>query len=198
MTDNVFREFLEREQAAGLALAAASDILTLIPLKPFPAQRYVAEFRCRGLVHEQGTVQTCDRFLVGIAFPDDHLRRKESRAMVSLIAPETIFHPNARFPVLCPGMMPAGTGLVDLAHQIFEILVFERVGLKDPLNEAACRWARSHMDLFPLDPRPLKRRTGNRAAIDTSGDRTERRPATGRPRESGPTQAAESERQRTQ
>jgi hypothetical protein len=159
MVDRVFHAFLKREQATGMALAEASDILTLVPIGPSPASRYMAEFRCRGLVHRDGEIKDCDRFLVGIAFPEDYCRRPDSRALVTLLAPQETWHPNVRFPAVCPGMMPAGTGLVDLLFQTFEILTWGTVGLTDPLNEAACRWARSNMDRFPLDRRPLKRRT---------------------------------------
>jgi hypothetical protein len=167
MVDRVFQAFLEREQAAGLALAEASDILTLAPIGPSPANRYMAEFHCTGLVYEDGEIKTCDRFLVGIVFPEDYLRRPDSRALVTLLAPQEAWHPNVRFPVICPGMMPAGTGLVDLLFQCYEILVYEELGLTDPLNEAACRWARSNMDRFPLDRRPLKRRTGTTSPYDS-------------------------------
>jgi hypothetical protein len=167
MVDRVFHAFLEREQAAGMALAEASDILTLMPIGPSPASRYMAEFRCRGLVHRDGEIKDCDRFLVGIAFPQDYCRRPDSRALVTLLAPQDTWHPNVRFPVVCPGMMPAGTGLVDLLFQTFEILTWGTVGLKDPLNEPACRWARGNMDRFPLDRRPLKRRTKTASPHDS-------------------------------
>ncbi|MGD8868352.1 MAG: hypothetical protein PVI01_11995 [Gemmatimonadales bacterium] len=157
MVDRVFQAFLEREQAAGLALAEASDILSLAPIGASPANRYLAEFRCTGLIHEGGEIRTCDRFVIGFAFPEDYCRRPDAGALVHLLAPQNVWHPNIRFPVICPGMMPAGTGLVDLIFQCYEILTYGEMGLKDPLNEAACRWARRNMDRFPLDRRPLKR-----------------------------------------
>jgi hypothetical protein len=159
MVDRVFQAFLECEQAAALALAEASDIVSLVPLGTSPASRYLAEFRCKGLVHEGSEIRTCDRFVIGIAFPEDYCRRPNAAALVSLLAPENVWHPNVRFPVICPGMMPAGTGLVDLIFQCYEILTYGEMGMIDPLNEEACRWARTNMHRFPLDRRPLKRRS---------------------------------------
>lgn len=158
MVDRVFQAFLEREQQAGLALAEASDILSLVPIGASPANRYLAEFHCKGLIYEAGEIRTCDRFLIGFAFPEDYCRRPDAGALVNLLAPQNVWHPNVRFPVICPGMMPAGSGLVDLIFQCYEILTYGQMGLTDPLNEAACRWARRNMDRFPLDRRPLRRR----------------------------------------
>jgi hypothetical protein len=173
MADRVYHAFLERQQAAGMALAEASDILTLVPMGPPPGSHYLAEFHCTGLVYTDGEIKTWDHFLVGLAFPEDYCRRPDSRALVTLLAPQDLWHPNVRFPVICPGMMPAGTGLVDLLFQTFEILTWETVGLTDPLNEEACRWARNNMDRFPLDRRPLKRRTKTASPHDSYPARSE-------------------------
>ena len=52
-----------------------------------------------------------------------------------------------------------GTSLVEIIYQIFEILTYVKVNTKDPLNKDACSWAREHQSEFPIDRRPLKRRT---------------------------------------
>lgn len=191
MMDKVFHAFLASQQAAGLALAEASDILTLLPIGASPANRYVAELRCKGLVHEGGEIRICDRFVIGIAFPADYCRRPNVGALVNLLAPNNVWHPNVRFPVICPGMMPPGTGLVDLIFQCYEILTYGELGMIDPLNEAACRWARRNMDRFPLDRRPLKRRI----KIDDRND-SECSPSTPQVggNSEGPSQAKEGER----
>lgn len=160
MRDKVFRSFLQRELSEAQRLAAASDILTVVPMEPPPAQRFLAEFRCQGLVRQGEAIVPWDRFAVGICFPDDHLRRPESAAMISLLAPKGCWHPNVRFPLICPGGMPAGSGLVDLLFQVYEILSYQRYSLRDPLSPEAARWGRSHMHLFPTDPRPLKWKAG--------------------------------------
>jgi len=157
MADRVFQTFLAREEAAGLELAAASDILTLAPLGSSPAQRYIAEFRCRGFCRRGEEIVPWEGFVFGIAFPDDHLRRRDSGALVSLLVPAGCWHANIRFPLLCPGMLPGGTGLVDLLHQVYEIVSYQRYCLTEPMNAEAARWARNHLHLLPADRRPLRR-----------------------------------------
>jgi hypothetical protein len=51
--------------------------------------------------------------------------------------------------------------LVELLYTLFELLIFQKVKLDDALNGRAATWARNHQHLFPLDTRPLKRRTVN-------------------------------------
>ena len=50
-------------------------------------------------------------------------------------------------------------GLVEILYQIFEIITYGKVTMNeaDALNKDACRWARRHTQLFPIDKRPLKR-----------------------------------------
>ena len=186
MTDRVFREFLEHGLAAGLQLAAASDIVTVVPVGPPPAQRFIAEFRCRGIARHGEQIIPWHRFAVGIAFPDDHLRRAASAAMINLLAPEGCWHPNCRYPVICPGMMPAGSGLVDVLFQVYEILSFQRYSFSDPLNAEAARWARSHMHLFPTDPRPLRWRAERAADDDGSSRRSPSNTTRDAPPQPGP------------
>ena len=46
-------------------------------------------------------------------------------------------------------------------YQLFEIITYKRVTMRedDALNPVACAWARRNTHRFPIDPRPLKRRT---------------------------------------
>src|SRR5687767_11491497 len=74
MSDRVLDAFLTQQMDEGLALAADSDLLDLLPLGA-PADRYLARFRCTGLVEEQpGHIVRADRFDVGIWFGEDYLR----------------------------------------------------------------------------------------------------------------------------
>ena len=62
MTDKVFAAFLARQREEGMALAAASDLLELIPVDAL-GQRYLADFRCTGLIQtESGHIVEADRF----------------------------------------------------------------------------------------------------------------------------------------
>jgi hypothetical protein len=162
MTDRVLASFLARQQEEGLALAAESDLVRLLPLG-VPADRYLVEFRCKGLVERAaGEIVEADRFQVAVRFPADYLRTVNPFQVLTFLGPRNVWHPNiaATKPVICVGRLAPGTGLVDLIYQVFEILTWHKVTMRedDALNRAACEWARGHRDRFPVDRRPLKRR----------------------------------------
>ncbi|NIN71007.1 MAG: hypothetical protein GTO46_03535 [Gemmatimonadetes bacterium] len=164
--DTIFQAFLARQHSEGMALAESSDLLHLQPLGPLPAQHYLAQFRCRGLVRERGSIGEADSFLVGVMFPEDYLRCRHSTAVVTMLEPNTVWHPNIRGPAVCLGRMPGGTTLVDILYQVFEIITYNKVTMRedDALNKEACSWTRNNLDRFPIDTRPLKRRTRPRRA----------------------------------
>jgi len=107
--------FLIRQREEGLELAASSDLLVLSPLvRPgdAPPQRYLASFRCRGLVRDgAGGVREADRFDVGIWFPSDYLRHADPFRVLTWLGPRQVFHPNIsdRAPVICVGRLVPGT-----------------------------------------------------------------------------------------
>ena len=114
MNDPVFAGFLERQFEQGMALAARSDLVDLIPLGPRPVQRYLALYRCKGLVRRGADVVEADRFEIGIHFPDDYLRRApQPPEVLTLFSPPAAFHPNLRMPLVCPGWLRAGTTPTD-------------------------------------------------------------------------------------
>lgn len=51
--------------------------------------------------------------------------------------------------------------LVDILYQLYEVIGWLKVTVdeRDALDFAACEWARGHRDRYPLERRPLKRRT---------------------------------------
>jgi hypothetical protein len=162
MADRVLDAFLARQLAEGLALAADSDVLSLVPMGS-PPNRYVAEFRCHGLIAVgSGDVAVADRFQVGVWFPETYLRVADPFHVLTWLGPRHVWHPNisATAPVICVGRLAPGTGLVDILYQVFEIVTWNKVTMRedDALNHAACQWARQHPDRFPIDRRPLKRR----------------------------------------
>lgn len=162
MTDKIFEAFLRRQYQEGMALAAASDLLDLIPLDGPPPQHYLARLCCKGLVRtDAGQVVEADRFEAGIWFPDDYLRQADPFKILKWFGPRRFFHPNARAPFICVGRLTPGTSLVDILYQLFEIISYNKVTMRedDALNKDACAWARRNQRLFPIDPRPLKRRS---------------------------------------
>lgn len=173
--DSILTGFLEQQHTEGMALAAHSDLLELAPLDPTPTQKYLARFRCRGLVRSHNQVIQHDDFLVGIRFPDSYLRVFDTSQVLSWCAPFAVWHPNIRPPFVCVGRMEPGTPLVDLLYQVFEIISYHNLEMREPmaLNHEACVWARHNVHRFPVDDRPLRRRmrTGDTAHASPELDR---------------------------
>lgn len=162
--DPVYQHFMERQRAEGLALAEASDILRL-HIPPFAPPHFVAEYLCKGLVRDaNGEIKEANRFQVGIWFPNDYLRRADPFEMLRVFTPG-VWHPNvsADLPMICIGRLTPNTSLVDILYQIYEILTYFKFNPReeDSLNREACSWARANQDRFPIDRRPLKRRSLN-------------------------------------
>ncbi len=172
MTDRVLSAFLARQQKEGLALAGDSDLLQLFPLGN-SADRYIAQFTCAGLVQRQpNQIVKSHLFDVGIWFPSNYLRDADPFRVITWLGPRNIWHPNISdaAPLMCIGRLTPGTGLVDILYQVFEIITWNKVTMRedDALNRAACQWARQHQDRIPVDRRPLKRRSGNLRITDVS------------------------------
>ena len=160
MHDKVLEGFLRQQHEDGLALSRNSDLLDLLPGDGDPPRRYVARFSCTGLVLRNGAVEEASHFEVGIWFPDDYLRNIEPTRVVTWLTPPAVFHPNIRPPLICLGRLGVGASLVDILYQTFEVITYTKLTMdeRDALNHDACVWARQHLDHFPVDRRPLKRR----------------------------------------
>lgn len=163
--DPVISSFLQRQQREALALAAESDLLTVVPAPGLP-QLTFAEFRCLGLAQNQaGGIVQHDRWGVEVRFPDDYLRSRPHAGQVLRFlgaggAPGLrAWHPNLREPFICLELRPA-MSLVEILHSLHELLTWRLFGTHDEgLNHAAAQWARAQdPSRFPVDPRPLKRR----------------------------------------
>lgn len=154
--DRIFELFLEAQRRDALDLAAASDLLELVPLD---LQHYVATFHCRGLVRDgAGEVREHDRFRVGIWLSETYQREVNPATILTWLEPADVWHPNIRPPFVCLGRIDPGTPLVDLIHRCFELITFENVTMRedDALNRPACAWARRNRERFPVDRRPIK------------------------------------------
>jgi hypothetical protein len=170
MSDAVYEAFLRRQTQDALALAADSDILDLTVLEGTPANRFIAEFRCRGVVRIGNVVCEADRFLVGIRIPLDYLAVFDPMQVLTILAPADVYHPNIGAPWICPGHVQPGTPLVSLLHIVYEIITFHRVTMneREALRPDACAWARENRSALPTDRRPLRRRR-LRSPVDRCG-----------------------------
>ncbi len=157
--DNIARAYFAAQLEEGMALAAESDIVSLLPLSP---QLYIAGFNCKGLVrYGRGSVAEAEHFEVGIRFPDDYQRRPPyDGEIVSWLGPPEVFHPNiaGHNQLICIGPIEPGTPLVDLLFRTFEVVSYTNFTPVEynALNLEACQWARRNLDRFPVDTRPLK------------------------------------------
>jgi hypothetical protein len=161
MTDKILDCFLQCQFEQGMALARESDLLELFPRNGPPVTRYAARFHCNGLVRNgNGPVQRVSGFEVGIWLPPSYLRKVDPIEVLTWLGPPHVFHPNIRAPFICVGRLTAGTPLVDILYQVFEVITYNKVTVRedDALNRDACVWARQNMDQFPIFRGPLKRR----------------------------------------
>ena len=174
MSDKIFEAFLGRQFAEGLDLARSSDVLKLIPMPGGdPPSRYIAHFKGRkGLVRDvRGDIVEFDHFAVGIWFPDDYLRHVNVPEVLTYLGPhQRPWHPNLRPPFICAHIEP-GTALVDVIYACFEIWTWNLFATGDEgLDHAASQWARRQdKNRFPIDRRPLKRRSVQIEVTATSG-----------------------------
>ena len=124
---------------------------------------YRLTFHTKGLRKDpDGTIHEVSSHTLAVRFLPDYLRRANRFAMLRLIEPQSVFHPN-----ITPLGDPQGPGLVclevypgmpliELVHAIHDLLRWRirQYDERDALNYEACSWGRDHVDQ-PLDDRPL-------------------------------------------
>ncbi len=159
MSDLVRTSFLLAQEREGLRLAEESDILSLEPLASPPHERYVLRFAAQSVLADRdGPREGSGVFVVGVWFPGDYLQRVAIPQVLTWLGPRELFHPNVNGPFLCLGPFRPGTPLVEICYRVYSVISYQNYGLANPLNPTAAAWARRHLDRFPVDPRPLKRR----------------------------------------
>jgi hypothetical protein len=158
--DPILTSFLDEEEVAAEEFHRASDVVDITPLGPKPRQRYRVEYHCRGLVRTREGVDEANHFVVGIYFPPDYWHRAVPWEVITLLWPQGVWHSNVRYPFICPGRLTPGMGLIDIVTQVYSILTFNNISIRedDSLQPEASSWARRNMHRFPLESRPLRRR----------------------------------------
>ena len=124
---------------------------------------YRLTFHTKGLRKDSdGTIHEVSSHTLAVRFLPDYLRRANRFAMLRLIEPQSVFHPNItplgdpRGPgLVCLEIYP-GMPLIELVHAIHDLLRWRirQYDERDGLNYDACSWGRDHVDQ-PLDDRPL-------------------------------------------
>lgn len=161
MLDRVVSMFLQRQRDDAMALTRESDLVTIFLVSP---QHFAVQLRCKGLVQiRTGEIATAAHFEFGVYLPSDYLRHANAFEVVTWFGPGEIWHPNIsnKAPFICIGHLTPGTPLVDIIHRVFQIVAYQKVTMRedDALNREACAWARQNQHRFPIDGRPLKRRS---------------------------------------
>jgi hypothetical protein len=173
-TDPILQRFLQRQLEEGLALCAASDLVRLQPVAGLPPFQYFARFACKGLARTRsGQVLEHDLWQIAIQFPPDYLRSQihPSQLLAFLGMGERLdllpWHPNIRDCFVCLEVTP-GMTLVEIVYGLFDLLTWRLYSTRDEgLNHAAAQWARNQPpERFPVDRRPLKRRTSGAFTVE--------------------------------
>ena len=144
--DRVYEAFIEGQNVAAQTLNQASDIVHITQKKLNRGHLYTVRLLCKGLVNDNGTIKEHGQFELGIHFPEHYLRRCVAA--------------NIKPPFICLGRVIPGTQIVDIVHQAYQIITYQKVTMieTDALNHDACAWARANSDMFPVDKHPLRRR----------------------------------------
>ena len=169
MTDAIRESWLESQYLEASAFAQESEVLSLAPVAGEPPYKYIALFHCDGLAKTDEGVAIVDRHLVGIQFPEHYLRMAtDPRLLLTWLEPHNEFHPNIRAPFCCVGHIAPGMSLLGLLQQLYQMITWQRFTPRedDALNAEACRWAREHLDRFPIDPRRSMLGTGEERTDD--------------------------------
>ena len=157
--DKFLAKSLDTYHEQAQELASGSDLLDVYRLDP---QHYLVRFHSKALVcSADGEVREVIGYEVGYWFSESYLRHVNPLEVLSWRGPRDIFHPNAKTPLCCIGPIAPGTPLVDLIYRTYDVISCQNImpDETDALNPVACQWARNNQHRFPLDARPLKRRS---------------------------------------
>jgi ubiquitin-protein ligase len=147
---------LRRLQADALQMQKAfakSAMIRVQPAQGDPPERYVIEYRVRGLVRDQnGTPIFKDHHFAEIQLTSEYPRQSPKCRMLT-----PIFHPNIEPATICVGdHWTAGERLTDLVVRIAEMIAFQAYNIKSPLDGEAAMWCDQHRQYLPTDTRDLQ------------------------------------------
>lgn len=146
---------LKRLQAEALQVQKAfanSGIIRVQSVQGSPPERYVIEYRVRGLVRGAQGPAYQDQHLAEIQLTSEYPRQSPKCRMLT-----PIFHPNFEPATICVGdHWTAGERLVDLIIRIAEMIAFQAYNIKSPLDGEAAMWADQNRQHLPTDHRDMR------------------------------------------
>lgn len=117
-----------------------------------PPERYLIEYRVRGLARGPAGPVYRDEHLAEIQLTSEYPRQSPKCKMLT-----PIFHPNFEPATICVGdHWTAGERLVDLIVRIAEMITFQAYNIKSPLDGEAAMWADQHRQHLPIDGRDMR------------------------------------------
>jgi ubiquitin-protein ligase len=112
-----------------------------------PPERYVIEFRVKGLTDQQGEIVERDTHLAEITLGPDYPRQMARCVMLT-----PVFHPNIDHLAVCTqDIGAAGQTLDRMILFIGEMITFQAYNLQAPRNGDAARWTTQNADRLPLE-----------------------------------------------
>jgi hypothetical protein len=112
-----------------------------------PPERYIIEYKVKGLVEDEGKIKPKDMHLAEMILPRGYPREAPFCRMLS-----PLYHPNISPQQICIGdHWAAGESLAHLLIRIAEMICYQSYNLKSPLNGEAAMWADLNITSLPLD-----------------------------------------------
>jgi len=170
MADTIFERFLRNMQAEAMELQKNSDNVLIAPEAGNPPFRYLVTFKEMSYLirNNQGVRLITAPLNMVINFPEDYLHSLDANLYLKLVAvlrPD-FFHPNVKFPVVCPGheFLMTSPGLTEIVSHLYNVFTYRNMNVSeaDALNFEACEYLREHGDIIKkINVIPLRRKKLN-------------------------------------
>jgi ubiquitin-protein ligase len=138
---------LQADHQQVMSVFANHPHIAILQTEGAPPEKYVVEFRVKGLVpaadkgFQDGHTHRAEVFL-----PMDYPRRPPFCRMIT-----PVFHPNIDSQKICIGdHWSAGQRLAHLIVRIGEMITYQSYNVKSPLNGEAAAWAELNQEDLPL------------------------------------------------
>lgn len=147
---------LETEYQELMAINSRSDLVKIEAKEGSPPRRYRISFKCKGIMLEAESLEPCitAHHVMEIYLSSKYPSERPERRWLT-----PIFHPNIdKNGNICLGddWAPSMT-LAWLIEQLADYVTYRAYNTDNPNNKEAAAWALKHLDLFPIDERPLFR-----------------------------------------
>jgi ubiquitin-protein ligase len=137
-----------------VAVFAGHPHIQVHPLGPMPPERYRVVFNIPGLrLDADRHVTRVSQHIVDIYLPAGYPREKP---YATTAAP--VFHPNFGAHICLADYWSPSQSLVDVVHQIADMLQYRVYNVRSPLNAVAAKWATENAHQLPIaniDTKPV-------------------------------------------